>query len=140
MIGPYLALLCLLLPMLTSCSSPPGRYQQTAVHSRDGVPCFGVPDTKETRINAPVITGVSVTEPGKNGLPTWEHDFLRDGTGEPTLPPGQCHKYGEGVTSAPSLLTGKRYQLVLWGRTDPAPELRTPVQATWASSYCSGLR
>lgn len=107
--------------MLASCSSPPGRYQQAAIHIRDGVPCFGVPDTKETRVNAPVITGVSVTEPGGNGLPMWEHDFLRDGTGEPTLPPSQCIKYGEGVASVPSLLTGKRYQVVLWGRTPGVP-------------------
>lgn len=60
-----LALLGLLLTMLASCSSPPGRNQQAAIHNRDGVPCFGVPDTKEARANPPLITAISVTEIGR---------------------------------------------------------------------------
>lgn len=124
-----LALLGLLLPMLASCSSPPGRYQQAAIHNRDGVPCFGVPDTKETRGNAPIVTGVSVTEVGSGGAPIWEHDFLRERTNEPALPPNQCLKYGDGAASAPMLRPGKRYQGGIWGRTPGVPGRKGEAEA-----------
>lgn len=123
------ALLGLLLPMMASCSSPAGRYQQATIQSRDGVPCFGVPDTHETRVNAPLVTGVSVMEVGTGGTLLWEHDFLREGTAEPALPPSQCLTYGEGAASAPTLRPGKRYQVEIWGRTPGTPGKKDEAQA-----------
>lgn len=118
-----LALLGLLLPMLASCSSPPGRYQQAAIHDRDGVPCFGVPDTKETRANPPLITAISVTEIGRGSEPVWERVFLRPGSTEPALHPNQCLTYGQDgePASAPPLRSGKRYQVVISGGTPGEP-------------------
>ena len=66
-----LTLLGLLLPVMASGSSPAGRYQQATIQDRNGVPCFGVPDTHETRANAPLVTGVSVMEVGTGGIPLW---------------------------------------------------------------------
>lgn len=107
-----LALLGLLLTMLASCSSPPGRNQQAAIHNRDGVPCFGVPDTKETRANPPLITAISVTEIGRGSEPVWERVFLRPGSTEPALHPNQGLTYGQDGEPAPAppLRSGKRYR------------------------------
>jgi len=125
------ALLGLLLPMMASCSSPAGRYQQATIQDRGGVPCFGVPDTRETRANAPLITGVSVMEAGTGGAPIWERDFLQSGSAEPPLPPGQCLPYGEGGPPAPALQSGKRYQVELWGRTPGTPGNKDEAQSRW---------
>lgn len=46
-------LLGLLLQMMASCTSPPARYQPATVQDRSGVPCFGVPDSSETRAHPP---------------------------------------------------------------------------------------
>lgn len=62
-------LLGLLLQMMASCTSPPARYQPATVQDRSGVPCFGVPDSSETRAHPPRITGVSVMEVGSGGTP-----------------------------------------------------------------------
>lgn len=115
------ALLGLLLPMMASCASPPGRYQPATIQDRDGVPCFGVPDTRETRTTAPIIARVSVRASGAGGVPVWEHIFLRSGTSEPALPPSQCLVYGHGDASAPALRAGTRYEVVMSGYTPGTP-------------------
>lgn len=126
-----LALLGLLLPMMASSSSPVGRYQQATIQDRGGVPCFGVPDTRETRANVPLITGVSVMEVGTGGAPIWERDFLQAGAPEPPLPPAQCLTYGEGGTPAPALQSGKHYQVEMWGRTSGMPGHEGEAQSRW---------
>ncbi|MGB5786959.1 MAG: hypothetical protein WBH11_16405 [Stenotrophomonas geniculata] len=93
-------LLGLLLQMMASCTSPPARYQPATVQDRSGVPCFGVPDSSETRAHPPRITGVSVMEVGSGGTPIWERDSLREGVAEPALQPG------------------KRYQVEMWGHAE----------------------
>lgn len=107
----------LLLPMLASCSSPPGRYQQATIQDRAGIPCFGVPNTRETRANAPIVTVISVLRIGKGAEPVWERVYLRPGSIEPALPPDQCLSYGEGGTPALVLRTGERYEVVISGGT-----------------------
>lgn len=115
------ALLGLLLPMMASCASPPGRYQPATIQDRAGLPCFGVPDTRETRTHAPIIARVSVKESGAAGVPVWEYTFLRSGTAEPALPPSQCLVYGHGGASAPALRAGTRYEVVMSGYTPGTP-------------------
>lgn len=131
-------LTALLLPMMASGSAPPGRYQQATIRDLDGMPCFGVPDTKETCVNAPIVTGVSVTEVGSGGAPIWEHDFLREGANEPSLPPNQCLKYGDGGASVPMLRPGKRYKGEIWDRTPGIPGRKGEAQAR-AFSVCSQM-
>lgn len=132
-----LALLGLLLPMMASSSSPVGRYQQATIQDRGGVPCFGVPDTSETRANVPLITGVSVMEVGTGGAPIWERDFLLTGATELPLPPGQCLTYGDGGTPAPALQSGKYYQVEMWGRTPGTPGHKGEAQSRWFSGrFC----
>lgn len=115
------AQLALLLPMMASCSSPSGRYQEAIVQERDGVPCFGVPDTHETRSRPPLVTSVSVTELGKGNSPVWERIFIGPDSTEPALSPEQCILYGEGGTAAFSLQSGVRYQVVISGGTPDMP-------------------
>lgn len=122
----------LLLPMLASCSSPPGRYQRAIIQDRDGVPCFTVPNTRETRSNAPIITGISVMEIGTGGVPLWMRDFLREGIAEVSLPPNQCLAYGDGGIPAPVLRIGERYQMEMWGHT---PGNRDKAQARLFYGY-----
>lgn len=111
----------LLLPMLASCSLPRGTYQRATIQDRAGIPCFGVPSTRETRANAPIISGVTVIKVGMGPKPVWERVFLRPGSVEPTLPPNQCLVYGEGAgeedTPSPVLQTGVRYEVVISGGT-----------------------
>lgn len=107
----------LLLPILASCSSPPGRYQRAIIQSRDGVPCFTVPNTRETRAHSPLIAGISVTEVGTSGVVIWERIFLQEGNVEPVLSPDQCLLYGGGGGAAPVLQAGKRYSVEMSGFT-----------------------
>jgi len=116
-----ITLLGLLLPMMASCASPPGRYQSATIQDRDGLPCFGVPDTRETRTTAPIIARVSVRASGAGGVSVWEHIFLQSGTAEPALPPSQCLVYGHGDASAPALRAGTRYEVVMSGYTPGTP-------------------
>lgn len=79
------ALVFLLLPMMAAGSQPQGTYQRATIQAHDGVPCFGVPDTRETRAAPPIIAGVTVTEVGKGHPPVWQRIFLREGSTEPAL-------------------------------------------------------
>lgn len=56
------AFVILLLPMMAEGSQPHGTYQRATIQAHDGVPCFGVPDTRETRAAPPIIAGVTVVE------------------------------------------------------------------------------
>lgn len=118
---PPVALSILLRPAVASCSSPSGRYQQATIRNHDGVPCFGVPDTHETRSRPPLITSDSVTELGKGNSPVWERIFIGPDSTEPALSPEQCILYGEGGTAALSLQSGVRYQVVISGGTPDTP-------------------
>lgn len=127
-----LVMLGLLLPAVASCASPPKRYQSAVIEPQAGVACFGVPDTPETRLQAPAIAGISVMEVGTGGSAMWERDFLREGSPGPRLAPGRCLRYGEGGTlSVTPLLPGRRYQVELWGSitVNGAPQSR------WFNGY-----
>ncbi len=115
------ALVILLLPMMAEGSQPHGTYQRAKIQAHDGVPCFGVPDTRETRAAPPIIAGVTVAEVGMGHQPVWQRIFLREGSTEPALPPDQCLAYGAGEAAAPTLGVGKRYQVVLSGYTPGTP-------------------
>lgn len=113
------ALVILLLPMMAEGSQSQGTYQRATIQGHDGVPCFGVPDTRETRAAPPIIAGVTVTEVGKGHQPVWQRIFLREGSTEPALGPGQCLPYG--LDGEPALGTalraGKHYSVVVSGYT-----------------------
>lgn len=121
----------MLLPMMASCSAPPGRYQQATIRDRDGVPCFSVADTPEARANAPLIAGITVMEMGTGGTPIWERIFLRARTTEPALGPDQCIGYGLGGTPAGFLRMGTHYQVEIWGRTPGTPGNVGEAQSRW---------
>lgn len=121
----------LLLPMMASGSAPPGRYQQATIRDRNGMPCFGVADTREARFDPPLIAGITVMEVGSGGTPIWERVFLRAGTTEPALGPDQCIGYGLGGTPAGSLRMGAHYQVEIWGRTPGTPGNSGEAQSRW---------
>lgn len=113
------ALVFLLLPMMAAGSQPQGTYQRATIQAHDGVPCLGVPDTRETRAAPPIIAGVTVTEVGKGHPPVWQRIFLREGSTEPALGPGQCLPYGQEGEPAlgTALRAGKHYRVVVSGYT-----------------------
>ena len=119
----WMVLLGLLLPMVGSCSQPSGTYQRATIRDRDGVPCFGVPNTRETRAAPPLITMVSVGEVGKGNETLWERVFFGPGSVEPAMPPDQCFAYGEGGVPASdaALRAGKGYEVVISGYTPGTP-------------------
>lgn len=126
-------LLGLLLPVVASHASRPERYQLAMIQDRNGMPCFSVPDTRQARAHVPSITGISVMEVGKGGTPVWERDFLREGSVEPMLAPGQCLDYRVGAEiPMPALQVGKRYQVEMWGH---APSADGQAQSRWFNGY-----
>lgn len=110
-----------LLPLMASCSSPPGRYQEATVSTPEGRLCFGVPDTRETRSAPPEIAIVSVSEVGLGLYPLWQRRFLEEHLPEPALRPDQCIPYGSGPAPFPALQTGTYYQVLLSGYTPGDP-------------------
>lgn len=115
------ALCALLLPLVASCSPPPGRYQKATVSTSDGRLCFGVPDTRETRSAPPEIAIVSVSEVGRGLYPVWQRRFLDEHLPEPALPPDECVPYGSGPAPFPALQAGTYYQVLLSGYTPGDP-------------------
>lgn len=106
-----------LLPLVASCSPPPGRYQQATVSTSDGRLCFGVPDTRETQSAPPEIAAIRVSVAGQSLYPMWQRVFMEDGKPKHTLPPDQCVPYASGPTAAPPLQAGTYYQVLLSGST-----------------------
>jgi len=107
----------MLLPLVASCSPPPGRYQKAIVSTADGRLCFGIPDTRENRSEPPEIASIGVSAAGQGLYPMWERVFMDEHVPEPALPPDQCMPYGSGPIAAPPLQMGAYYQVVLSGYT-----------------------
>lgn len=122
MIRLSLPLCALLLPLVASCSPPPGRYQNATVSASEGRLCFGVPDTRETRSAPPEIASIAVSEVGHGLYPIWERVFREEHIPEPALPASQCIPYASGPTPAPPLQRGTYYEVMLSGYTPGNPE------------------
>jgi len=112
----------MLLPLVASCSPPPGRYQKATVSTSDGRLCFGIPDTRENRSEPPEIASIGVSAAGQGLYPMWERVFMDEHVPEPALPPDQCMPYGSGPHPAPPLQVGAYYQVVLSGYTPDNPD------------------
>ena len=112
----------LLMPLVASCSPPPGRYQQATVSTSDGRLCFGVPDTRETRSAPPEIVSIAVSEVGHGLYPLWERIFVDESIHELVLPPHQCIPYASVSSAAPPLQVGTYYEVALSGYTPGNPD------------------
>lgn len=122
MIRPSWLLCALAVPLLASCSPPPGRYQEATVSTSDGRLCFGVPDTRETRSGPPEIVAIGVSAVGQSLYPMWKRIFMEEKRPKRTLPPDQCIPYASGPAPAPPLQVGTYYQVLLSGTTPGGPD------------------
>ncbi len=130
--------LAMLIPLVASCSPPPGRYQKATVSTSEGKLCFGIPDTRETRSAPPEIVVIGASAAGRGLYPIWERIFREEPSPKHALSPDQCIPYASGPNPAPPLQAGAYYEVVLSGNT-PATADSGGVRRTRVFRACFHL-
>lgn len=113
-----LALALLTMSFPAACMQPRGMYQDAEIRMAGSVPCFTVPDKKETRRSNPALAAISVDR--YNGS-DWEGVWYWITPEHPVvlLSPEECILFGQestiGRSQAPlaPLRPGERYHLAI---------------------------
>jgi len=125
----FLSLLILTLHLQGCILERPGIYG-AKVSERDGLPCFAVDNTRDTRNYPPVLRAiqVSTSNEGQEQI-LWAENYYRNET-PPRLPPDQCMSYSD---QAPALSSHRVYSVQI---NSHLPKKDGPDVRTYQAYFC----